>query len=291
MEFDFNVYDPASWKYLSKKRTVSKEDILQIKTPSKDFWDEISKDYDELERCDDYLKMMNSVIDKLRGVGAIHEGARVLDIGCGTGNYAVKFAPHVKEVICIDISEKMLEVLRNKVEKSGLKNITIINADWSKLDIDEMGFKGAFDLVFASMTPLTSDLDLVDKMLSSSKRYLCIISWAGVKENKLLQEITLKLWGKSTQNSPDMIITFNYLYSLGFAPHLDFYHGTWQKSKELNSYLSYLLKILNNIKKLENDDIILVKRYLEEINKDGVIISHTKVRIASMLIDVTKRKG
>jgi len=47
----------------------------------------------------------------------------VLDFGCGTGGIALNIANYCKKVICVDISEAMLEVLKNKAEKGKIKNI------------------------------------------------------------------------------------------------------------------------------------------------------------------------
>jgi len=47
----------------------------------------------------------------------------VLDIGCGTGGLSVCLARKCKNVYAVDISQAMVEVLKNKVEGHGLKNV------------------------------------------------------------------------------------------------------------------------------------------------------------------------
>ncbi|MDO8445733.1 MAG: methyltransferase domain-containing protein [Deltaproteobacteria bacterium] len=51
----------------------------------------------------------------------IKPGERVLDIGCGTGNYTVEVAKRVADVIGIDSSEEMLGWARIKAQKADIK--------------------------------------------------------------------------------------------------------------------------------------------------------------------------
>src|SRR5690625_2776766 len=55
----------------------------------------------------------------LRGHG-IGAESRVLDLGAGTGRFAVTIAPHVQRVIAVDISPQMLDRLRDRLIETGL---------------------------------------------------------------------------------------------------------------------------------------------------------------------------
>jgi len=70
------------------------------------------------ERYDRGIRMLdkgciNSVYEAIADVAA-RPGARVLDIGCGTGNVSLACAAHGADVIGIDINAGMLEVARDK---------------------------------------------------------------------------------------------------------------------------------------------------------------------------------
>jgi putative AdoMet-dependent methyltransferase len=47
----------------------------------------------------------------------------VLDFGCGTGGIALNIADYCKKVICVDISNAMLNILKDKAEIQNIKNI------------------------------------------------------------------------------------------------------------------------------------------------------------------------
>lgn len=69
---------------------------------------------------------------------------RVLDIATGTGHTALAFAPHVREVIGLDLTEEMLCEARKLAQERAIGNVTFRVADVHRLPRE---FEGAFDLV------------------------------------------------------------------------------------------------------------------------------------------------
>ncbi|MGQ9818675.1 MAG: class I SAM-dependent methyltransferase [Candidatus Kapaibacteriales bacterium] len=66
-------------------------------------------------------------------------GEKILDVGCGTGNYSIKIARLGANVIGIDCSEPMLKIARKKAESLNL-NIEFILADAMNLPFEENFF-------------------------------------------------------------------------------------------------------------------------------------------------------
>ncbi|CTC87915.1 methyltransferase small domain superfamily [Streptococcus pneumoniae] len=56
----------------------------------------------------------------------------ILDFGGGTGLLALPLAKQAKSVTLVDISEKMLEQARLKVEQQAIKNIQFLEQDLPK---------------------------------------------------------------------------------------------------------------------------------------------------------------
>jgi ubiquinone/menaquinone biosynthesis C-methylase UbiE len=69
---------------------------------------------------------------------------RVLDIGTGTGHTALAFAPHVREVVGLDLTEQMLREARTLAQEREVDNVTFHVADIHSLSGE---LEGAFDLV------------------------------------------------------------------------------------------------------------------------------------------------
>ena len=84
-----------------------------------DFWDKIANFYDITQAINSkvYRKML-SITEAL-----IPEGAKVLDTAAGTGQLSFAAAKKAEEVVCTDISEKMLENAQKKAESQGIANI------------------------------------------------------------------------------------------------------------------------------------------------------------------------
>ena len=68
-------------------------------------------------------------IDLIASLMATRSCVRALDIGCGTGNLALKFLDRGYQVRAVDISPQMIEVLRSKVESTALDRIEFIVSD------------------------------------------------------------------------------------------------------------------------------------------------------------------
>lgn len=70
-----------------------------------------------------------------------YTGKTVLELGCGTGDYALWYATHgAKHVTGVDLSDGSLARAREKAEKNNVKNITFIKHDVLKLDLPDESF-------------------------------------------------------------------------------------------------------------------------------------------------------
>ena len=52
----------------------------------------------------------------------------IVDFGTGTGVFPLAIAEHCNRVVASDVSEPMLEVVRERVDSQGVKNIDLVNA-------------------------------------------------------------------------------------------------------------------------------------------------------------------
>jgi SAM-dependent methyltransferase len=75
-------------------------------------------------------------IAKLTGIGA---GAKVVEVGCGTGQATVGFAERGYRLVCVDPGGSLVEVARRKLEGYDVEFIVSRFEDWTP--------SGSFDLV------------------------------------------------------------------------------------------------------------------------------------------------
>ena len=83
---------------------------------------------------------------------ALHtpNATRILDLGCGGGNYAVKVTsllPHV-DCVLIDLSENMLEKAQQRVRENTTGTVTAIRGDYRDITLEE----NSYDIITAGTT-------------------------------------------------------------------------------------------------------------------------------------------
>jgi len=97
-----------------------------------------------------YKSKKGSFIDKIEtdcafGLFKTKEGMKVLDVGCGTGNFSLKLAKRGCKVVGIDVSNAMLEIAKKKAEMENL-NIKFLKMDAHNLDFEDESFDGVFSI-------------------------------------------------------------------------------------------------------------------------------------------------
>ena len=95
-------------------------------------WDDIAPKFNQWMEKDDYPK---KVLQRIK----CDANDSVLDIGCGNGVITIPLAKKANNVTAMDISGKMLEILTQKAEKSGIKNINTIKKRLEDTTVDEIG--------------------------------------------------------------------------------------------------------------------------------------------------------
>jgi predicted TPR repeat methyltransferase len=110
-------------------------------------WDEHAENWDREDSVRFFAdQALASLIGYVNVYGNEWKRKRVLDFGCGTGLLAEKLAPLVREVIAVDTSQKMIDVLRNKE----IQNVTAICADIDDHSVRSETWCSEFDLIVAS---------------------------------------------------------------------------------------------------------------------------------------------
>lgn len=100
------------------------------------------------------------------GAGRSH---RVLSLGCGEGSIERRLAPHVGEVVGLDISGVAIEQARAQAAAAGLRNLSFAVADGEGLHLDPLG---RFDLVVAFAFLHHLDDAALREVLSAARRVL-----------------------------------------------------------------------------------------------------------------------
>jgi len=80
----------------------------------------VARSYDKYHQTfRDYRREAGQIVAAL----GLDSSATVLDMGCGTGAFAIHAAPYYRKVYAVDIAKAMLVRARRKAKKAGLTNI------------------------------------------------------------------------------------------------------------------------------------------------------------------------
>ncbi len=164
--------------------------VLQTREETKAFYNKIAKVYDILAEHSEApvreagLEMLNA-----------RPGQKVLEIGFGTGHSLIELAKHVGpsgKVYGIDISEKMVEISRDRAQHEGLENrIELACGDALYLPYESE----TIDRIFISFTLELFDTPDIILVLSECKRVLksggriVVVGMSRVKSQGLITEV------------------------------------------------------------------------------------------------------
>ena len=132
-------------------------------------------------------RRVRAVNDLLLVRSQVAVGESVLEIGCGTGAATVPFAEAVGErgrVVGVDISEPMLAGARKRIAESGLRNISLLQADAQVHPFDLARFDliaSRFGVMFFA-DPAAAFRNLLPAARPGGR--LCFACWGPLEENQ-----------------------------------------------------------------------------------------------------------
>ena len=147
-------------------------------------WDLVADGYAETT-----MQMLAQYAEEAIAASGLKQGASVLDVACGPGTLALMVAREAGFVQGIDFSEAMLAIFRQKVERSGLKNIAIQHGDAQALPYADEMFDAAFSMFGLMFFP--------DRRKGFSEIYrtlkpggtIAVTSWAPIDRSPAMQMI------------------------------------------------------------------------------------------------------
>lgn len=122
------------------------------------FWNLIAKRYARTPVADEaaYQEKLRITREYLR------PDMEVVELGCGTGSTAIAHAPFVKQILATDISARMLEIARQKIDTAGVTNVRLEQGDVETLGIAD----DSADMVLAlSLIHLVDNRDVLIRQM------------------------------------------------------------------------------------------------------------------------------
>ena len=189
------------------------------------FWNNRARNYPLPFEKETYAKT-GRILRLLGGLGVNFKGRRVLDIGCGTGVYALRLAKTAKRALGVDSSPEMLKLFRSERKERGIKNASCLLSSWNSMPVSRLA--GRFDIALASMTMAIKNKSDIIKMEKTARERCVYIGWAGVRRNALLEKVYAR-HGVKYQAPEGAAIVLEALKALGRKPAVKYIRDSWEK--------------------------------------------------------------
>jgi ubiquinone/menaquinone biosynthesis C-methylase UbiE len=165
-------------------------------------WQRLAHWYDTWVRHNDYVELVLPRL--LRHAGST---ARVLEIGPGSGAFTLPLAPAVREIVAVEPSPTMCEVLTRNLSKAGITNVRIVPQHIEEgLEVVD----GPFDLALASHSLYSvKPIDAVVRGLVRLARYSVVLMGTG-EQREWYQALHRRFKGKARAPYPH----FRHFYAL-----------------------------------------------------------------------------
>jgi SAM-dependent methyltransferase len=207
----------------------------------------------------------------------VKQGGTALDIGCGAGRYALALAGMGAAVTGIDVSPKMIEACKST------DNVSFQVEDWHNLDIDAKGWRKAFDLVLANMTPAIVDGAGFVKMIEASCDW-CLLVKPVNRKSSIYNELLAIIGAQDEKAASDDAVeyAFSILWNRGLRPFFSYDRQVWYNSEPLEQAIEKHTKRIGTYFTLNDAQRGLIRDFLVSRAVNGEVEETTNTEIVAL---------
>lgn len=288
-----SLFDAVFWENAWEEALVLDQSRAQAKK-AVDVWDRRAKSYEQNLGTESGNMRVEETLAFLDAYGILNHKLRILDLGCGPGNFTIAFAERGHQVVALDPAAKMLAILEEKLRaKPACKAlVTTVQADWMMLSLTEYGWNSYFDLVFASMTPGVSDVKTLQKSMAAAKHYVYLSRFAGPRTHPSVENIWNQFHAKPYYSlSLDILFPHNWLYASGYRPVQHFAQWEREHAQTVEDAVEEIKNVL--ALRMAVDGVVedAIRRYVaERADREG-LFTEVKGATSAMLLWKIEKRG
>jgi SAM-dependent methyltransferase len=175
-----------------------------------DAWRERAREYDA--RIQRRWSQPDSTRDWI--LSHVDADTTALDIGAGTGRWAMLLARHVHSVTAVEPSPAMVKVMGENLAQEGISNVQVIQGSWPDVQV------GPHDVSLCAHGMYSSpDLPAFVRAMVQVTRRTCYLLLRAPMANSLMAEMARHIWGQP-HGSPNFTVAYNVLLDMGIQANV-----------------------------------------------------------------------
>ena len=253
-----------------------------------DFWTRRASSFNAHGAEADSSAYRQALVDKVAARAGIGRQHAVLDVGCGPGRHALEFARLASSVEGCDIAPGMIECAQANALEAKVGNASFRVLDWAAADLDALGWKKRFNLVFASRTPAVYDRSTLSKMTEASSGHCCLLTQV-TGDNSVRRELTAIASDDKREDMTrrGLYCAFNILWLQGYYPEVEYLERSWDSECALDEAILMYTRHFNSRGQLTEAQQAAIADRLRQLSKDGTVREQGHSRVALLFWKAT----
>ena len=210
--------------------------------------------------------------------GILRKGDSVLDIGCGSGSYAIPLAMHGASVTALDCNAASLALLQRRIRRLGCTDVSCVQAEW---DSYASHSDTRFDVAFAAMCPAISDKQSLLAMERLATRKCCILTVArgsyDLHRKAMIQELGLAAPGGMVTEA---LRYFDVLSLMGRLPDVKTWSVASESKTSLEDFLTRYIVYFRIFGMKDSASEAYLRMYFQKNAVDGILTEQSQLNLA-----------
>ncbi|MFW6056981.1 MAG: methyltransferase domain-containing protein [Chloroflexota bacterium] len=203
---------PGAWE-AHLARSGLEANLNRAGITEEEFWERFGSWMDTLKKNAHPGVLLDRVL------GLVRDGDSVLDIGAGSGAFALPLAQRVHRVTAVEPSPVQASRLEHGAHGRGINNLRIVRERWEDTDPSEIGLH---EVVLAAHCFQMSDIvGALGRMIDAATRSVILIH---ADEHDFTR--TLRRTGVET--GPNYLYLYNTLVHMGYHPEVEYVTRTFR---------------------------------------------------------------
>jgi SAM-dependent methyltransferase len=262
------------WRDMVEARRVQMDAAYDaLGRTSADFWTRRAPRFRRLnETIDDSAPLVQRVL------GLLPADGRVLDVGAGTGRFALPIARRAARVIALEPSGAMLDALRESADDAGLRNVETVQGGWLE---SEAALPAADVVLCAHVLYPHAEIGAWIQTLTAHARKAVVLEMVVLaRDPAIVDELWQRFHGEPRVGQPGLGELYPVLVELGIAANVEVYPQTsanWRFASIEDAVAAVREQIIV-AETPENDATIraALERELRD-QGDGLALPHTRI--------------